>query len=229
MFFAFGQERGGAIAELLSESGIAADFPVYMDGACRVFTQLFTSDEHLWGDGEHAFKIKGVRMIKDWKERLRIAKSGKPYVIIAAPGMGGPGGVSGAFWRQQNLPNRDSLVAFSGFVAPGTDGHQILAKAAARASRGGTPALALVETSRENPEPHTVAMMLRAQIDQYRIGGHNNRERTLKWFEEMSPQIVILTHGDQAAIDQVQAHLDTLGIQSVRADETPSVTLTLED
>jgi Cft2 family RNA processing exonuclease len=228
MFFAFGQERGGAIAELLSESGIAAEFPVYMDGACRVFTQLFTSDEHLWGNGERAFKIKGVKMIKDWRERKRIVTSGKPYVIIAAPGMGGPGGASGAFWRQQNLPNRDALVAFSGYVASGTDGHQILAKAADRAAHGGTPALAFVETSRDNPEPHKVAMMLRAQIDQYRIGGHNDRARTLQWFGEMSPQAVVLTHGDKVAIDQVQAHLDGLGIRTVRADEEPSVTLTLE-
>jgi Cft2 family RNA processing exonuclease len=229
MFFAFGQERGGAIAELLSVSGIAADFPVYMDGACRVFTQLFTSDENLWSRGERAFQIKGVKMIKDWKERLRIARSDKPYVIIAAPGMGGPGGVSGAFWRQQNLPNRDALVAFSGFVAPGTDGHQILAKAAERSAKGGTPFLTFVEQTRENPESHANTMPLRAQVDQYRIGGHNSQELTYGWFAENRPKIAILCHGDQAAIDRVERHLEGLGIKSVRADQTPSVTLTLED
>ena len=225
--FSFAHERSASIAHRIVESGLAAEFPgrFVMDGSARELTKLFLDRTNLWSDLEQPFNIKGIRLIKKSSERATLARGDQSLVVITTPGMGGPCGKAGIFWRGLCLANPDALMCFSGYVAEGTDGRRILDAAAQREHDGKVPVLIFHE---KDPEGETVpvARRLRCQLDQFRIGGHNRN--SFAWFDENQPKVVILSHGDKAALDAVQKYLDGKDVVVYRADETPSVTLPLE-
>lgn len=254
--FAFAQQRAGVVAQILAEAGITAEFPVYLDGGARQLTQLFMTREHLWLDEEQPFCVPGIRMVGKKRERYNIAETGepgdpeedrghrgkkprqakpspKPYVVVFPPGMGGPCGPAGNFWRQKFLTDPNALVLFSGYVAKGTDGRQILDAAAKRAQERQVPILTFWEENRwavkEDEKRFKVTMPLRANVGQIRLGGHGDRRAILSCIEENQPKFVVLSHGDSDALASIAAEVQKMGIQVVRSDRTPSVTLTLED
>ncbi|MFA6603753.1 MAG: MBL fold metallo-hydrolase [Patescibacteria group bacterium] len=225
LFYAFSLHRAGAIAHELQRAGLTRGGRVFLDGSACGFADLYTSDDHIWCDRDEKLVIDRVNHIWERKQREAVLNSNRGYVVIAPPGMGGPGGV-GTWWRRELLPDPGAVVAFSGFVAPDTDGQIILAAEAERQRTGNDQRVKFRETDRLG-HIQSVSLDLACQVEHFRLGGHNDRQGTIKWFLDLAPETAILTHGSMNAIVSVEASLAGSGIKLIRSDLEPVTVIDL--
>ncbi len=225
MFYAFSLHRGGALAHELQRLGLAEDYLVYLDGSAAAFAKMFTTGRHSWCDRDRPFIIDRVNLIDDRRYRERVRDQSGGYVIIAPPGMGGPGGI-GTWWRRELLADPDAVVAFTGYVAAGTDGEKILQAAAEREANGGVPRITFRETDIRGRDID-VTLPLRCQVEHFRLGGHNDRAGTVQWFRDVRPEIAVLSHGSPDSLASVEAELKGSIGRLVRADLEPVVEIDL--
>ncbi len=223
LLYTFALHRAGVIAHELQRRGLCRLGPVYVDGTAADYAKLFTDGRHFWCDRDQPFVIDEVGFIRDRRHRERIAAAAGGCVVIAPPGMGGPGG-SGSWWRREFLPDRDAVVAFTGYVASGTDGDLILKAEAVRQATGSVQRVMFQETDQRG-QVHNVSLPLHCRIEHFRLGGHNNRQGTVRWFLDMVPDIAVLSHGSVGALAQVESDLAGGGMKLIRADLQPEVEL----
>ncbi len=217
MFFAFSKHRGGSLATGLKRSGF--DGMIHMDGGCRYFSEAQTRPEGRWSKLDSPFDLSNVRMVTQ-SSRREIAKS-PSYGVITTNGMGGPGG-TGTFWRAEILPDPDAIAVFTGYVAPGTDGEQIL-KANAERVRTGIPQTLNFDEIDENGVKKKRTMQLRCRVEQVRIGSHPNQNQITEDLERYRPETAILTHGSKASLTAVEQALQGSIPRLIRADIEQSV------
>jgi len=223
LLYTFALHRAGVIAHELQREGLCRIGQVYVDGSAGDYARLFTDRRHFWCDRDRPFVIDEVGLIHDRSQRERICAASGGCVIIAPPGMGGPGG-SGTWWRREFLPDPDAVTAFTGYVAAGTDGDIILRAEAERLASGTVQRAVFRETDRSG-KVRTVSLPLRCRLEHFRLGGHNDRQGTMQWFRDTGPEIAVLSHGSVGALTQIQAELAGSGIRLVRADLQPELEL----
>lgn len=231
---AFATHRGGAIAEELCRSGIAGKASVWMDGACGGRAE-FMSEVCEWSGRERPFVIdERVRPVEpddpshpELSDRRRILEDGGPFVIVASPGMGGPGGAA-SWWRQRLIEDPEALIVFSGYVAPDTDGFAIAEAAAHRERTGETRSLAFRDMDVERWErPKEIIQEVRCRVARIRIGSHDSRGKIIDWFGRHRPEVAVLTHGNEEAFASLARDLDPGIERVVRSDQEPTVELDL--
>ena len=221
LFCAFGIHRGGAIAHELGRHGIPSIAPVYLDGACRHFTEVATGDFGRWSEVDTLLHLDGVRWIdREACPRFK-ASQDAAYAVVSTPGMGGPGG-PGVGWRRQVLPNPEALLVFTGYLAPGTDGARILQAEAVRRETGLNPVLEFADTDPQG-RPRLEKLPFRCRVLQIRIGAHDSRGKILDWFRRYRPETAVLCHGSEAALASLETELAGDLAQVVRADAQRSV------
>jgi Cft2 family RNA processing exonuclease len=226
LIYTFALHRAGAIAHELQRLGLARGGEVFVDGSAADYAQMFASKRHHWCDRDQPLIIDQVNLIKDRRQRQAILGSPGGYVIIAPPGMGGPGGI-GCWWRREFLPDPDAVVAFTGYVASGTDGQLILEAAAEREASRRVQRVVFQETDR-NGQRQRVSLPLKCRIEHFRLGGHNDRQRTIQWFRDVMPETAILSHGCASALADVEAELAGSAIKRlIRSDLQPVVEIDL--
>ncbi len=225
LFYTFSLHRGGALAHELQRLGLADDYLVYLDGSAAAFAKMFATGRHAWCNRDRPFIIDRVNLIEDRRYRERVRDQAGGYVIIAPPGMGGPGGI-GTWWRRELLPDADAVVAFTGYVASGTDGEKILKADAERKASGGVPRLTFRETDIRGRYVD-VNLPLRCQVEHFRLGGHNDRAGSIRWFRDLRPEIAVLSHGSPASLASVEAELKGSIGRLIRADLEPVVEIDL--
>jgi len=223
LLYAFALHRSGVIAHELQRQGVTDIGPVCIDGSAGPCADLFTHKGNFWCDRDRPFVIDEVGLISDHRERRAVRDSPGGLVIIAPPGMGGPGG-TGTWWRRDILPDPDAVVAFTGYVAADTDGAIVLRADAERRRTGQVQRVVFEETDRHG-QVRSVSLPLRCQVEQFRLGGHNDHQRTIQWFRDVAPEVAVLSHGSVAALAQVEAELSGSGLRLVRADIHPEVEL----
>ena len=225
MFYAFALHRAGVLAHELQRLGLADAYPVWLDGSAGQLATMFSGRRHIWCGRDSAFDIGKVGVIADRSERQRLLRSRGGHVLISPPGMGGPGGI-GSWWRKDFLPDPDAIVAFTGYVAADADGAVVL-KADAEHRRTGRPQqLNFRETDRQG-RPQSVSIMLRSQVEHFRLGGHNDRSKTIDWFRQTRPEIAVLSHGSPQSLEDVEAALAGSVPRLVRADKESVVEIDL--
>ena len=223
LIFAFSIHRGGAAAHELQRLDVTADGPVFLDGSARQLTSLLANNRYKWCGRDQPLRLSKIGMIADHSQRRSVARIPTGWCVIAPPGMGGPHGI-GCWWRDQLVNDPDAVLAFTGFVAPGTDGAKLLAAAKERDSLGAKSVpISFTETDRDGHE-YEVETALRCQVKQFRLGGHANRSDTVRWFRGIAPQVAVISHGSPAALESIESELsDMTGTRLVRADREPEV------
>lgn len=221
LIFAFGIHRGGALAHELTRRGIGELGDIYLDGACREFSRIANCAKRAERDFSQPLEINSVRKIDGHFDRVRVVESGKPFVVITTPGMGGPGG-PGTWWRRYILPTDGATVIFSGYVVPGTDGEKMLRAGEKRAKHGGSISLNFtVQNNFGDLEEERIT--LRANIAQVRVGSHNPRGQTLDWFSDYKPGVAVLSHGSRTALASLEQELHGNIPKLIRADADRAV------
>lgn len=225
LLYTFALHRAGAIAHELQRLGIADIGPVFIDGSAGDYARLFADSRYHWCDRDRPFVIDRIGLITDRRDRESIRLSPGGYVIIAPPGMGGPGGI-GSWWRREFLPDPDAVVAFTGYVAPGTDGEIVLRAAEERARTGQVQRAVFHEKDRRG-QKQRVSLAVKCRIEHFRLGGHNDRQRTIQWFRDMAPKTAVLSHGCLGSLSSVEAELSGSIGRLIRADLEPTVEIDL--
>jgi Cft2 family RNA processing exonuclease len=225
LLYTFALHRAAVLAHAFQRSGIADNFPVYIDGSAARFAQMMTTDRLFWCANDSPIRIHDVGFISGWRDRERIFEAHDAFLVIAPPGMGGPGG-SGSWWRRRLLPDREAVVGFTGYVAPGTDGDAIL-QAAKRRTETGHRGYVTVQDVNKNGEVTETELKLNCQVEHFRLGGHNGRLDTVQWFRDVKPEHAVLSHGSTAALARIEAELADSGIQLYRTDQQRTVEIKL--
>jgi predicted metal-dependent RNase len=226
LIYTFALHRAGAIAHELQRLGLADAGRIYLDGSACALSRLYTTGRHKWCDRDGAFDINKIGLIGSRDARQAVQASPDPCVIIAPPGMGGPGGI-GCWWRREFLPDPDAIIAFTGYVASGTDGEIILGAEEARRNGAAGQRLSFQETDRHGRH-YNASLAFRCRIEHFRLGGHNHRAATIQWFRDVMPEIAVLSHGCVQALADVEAELAGSAIKRlIRTDLEPTVEIDL--
>lgn len=224
MVYGFSLHRAGIVAAVLDRAGIAAEYPVYLDGAAAVArAKMMTEPEHLWCDRDRLVRFDDVRIIQDRRDRTDAMRAPGGKIVIATSGMGGPG--SGVPWRPTVFPDEGATVIFTGYVADDSDGAKVL-KAFAEQQPGKPARLTLAETDHMG-KPHEVKYALACDVQRVRLGGHNGPKGTLQWFRDMNAGVNVVSHGCVPALTRVAETLASEGMTVVRADQQPVVEIEL--
>lgn len=223
LFCTFSIHRGTAVAHELQRHGIHKIAPIFLDGGCRKFTRITNDERNHWCENDQLVEIAEVQNMHDRGSREMLMRSGKPYVVIAPPGMGGPGGVMAGDggYREFALPDKRAAIIFTGFVAPGTDGEKIL-----RAAKGRKPGKPCYETFEIQPEkgvPYDRDLPINCEVAQIRLGGHQSRRETIDWYLGMNPIAAVLNHGSRASLASLEAELSADIPNIYRSDVQPRV------
>jgi len=227
LFFTFSIHRGGAVAHELQRRGIHKIAPIFLDGGCRKFTRITNDQRNMWCDNDQLVEIAEVQEMGDRGAREELMRSGKPYVVIAPPGMGGPGGVMSGEggYRDYVLPDKRAAIVFTGFVAPRTDGRKILDAVASR--KPGKPCFETFEVQPEMGRPYNKDLPINCEVDQIRLGGHQSRRETIDWYLDMDPIAAVLNHGSIASLASLEAELSAFIPDIYRSDVQPKVEIDL--
>ncbi len=229
LFCTFGVHRGGAVAESLYQQGVDLVADLVLDGACRKFTKIVQDRASAWCDRDRPLNIGGVTMVPDGKGgsrfREKVLRDQRNFVVIAPPGMGGPGGIV-SYWRREILPNPDAAIVFTGYVAPGTDGEKILTAARCRQQNGLETVCETFNVEGPDGRIEQEDLPIRCNVAQIRLSGHNSRRQTINWFGDHRPEVAVLTHGSKAALASIESELGGLGRLS-RADREHCVEIAL--
>ncbi|MFA5854509.1 MAG: MBL fold metallo-hydrolase [Patescibacteria group bacterium] len=224
LFCTFGIHRGGAVAHELRRHGVPDIAPVYLDGACRHFTEIALSDRGRWSESDTLLQLDGVRMIDhEVHRRNYVLQDHDAYAVVTTPGMGGPGGAA-SFWRRHVLPNPDALLVFTGYLAPDTDGARILQADAERRRTGVIPVLTFEDTDPQG-RPRVEKLPLRCRVLQIRIGAHDSQGKIADWFRGYRPETAVLCHGSEASLASLASQLEGDIDQVVRSDLQRTVEL----
>lgn len=215
LFPSFGIGRGGDIAHELEQRGLNEIGRIFLDGACRKFTEIAQSADGRWCDKDQPLAIRNVRLVENHRYREKIIAYGKA-AIIAPPGMFGPGGVI-TFYRRYILPNPDAALIFTGYVAPGTDGDKIITATRERDVGGPIPHLVFNSLGFDG-QPYSETLPVRCKVLHVRAGGHNPQVEILKWFRAYNPEVAVLTHGSPSALASVEKTLRGDIKHLIRAD-----------
>ena len=117
--------------------------------------------------------------------------------------MGGPGG-SGTWWRQQLLRTKEpSVIAFTGYVSPDSDGHKIISTAQKRENGEYINRITFNEFKRESQRWREKEYPFHCDVEHFHLSAHNDRTKTIQGLREMNPELVMLTHGSKRALKSV--------------------------
>lgn len=230
---AFATHRGGAIVEELSKAAIPDMAPVWMDGACGGRAR-FMGEICEWSGNERPFEFDDrVMLVKpsvgldDAGDRQRILDGGGPFVIVASPGMGGPGGAA-SWWRQRLIEDPEALIVLTGYVAPDSDGFAIAEAVAHRERTGETRTLSFRDMDvKTGEQPREIVQEARCGLARIRIGSHDSRGKIVDWFGRHRPEVAVLTHGSEEAYASLAKDLNPGIERVVSSDQEPSVELEL--
>lgn len=226
LWFTFALHRGGALAHEMARRGLTESGAVYLDGSVRNFTKLMMGEWGSWCELDQPLNLGGVVFVKSKAMREQILGSGG-YAVIAPPGMGGPGGI-GSWWRRDVLPNPDAVAVFTGYVAQGSDGAEIIAAAKRRDETGEEVSVTFEVEDPENPLLTTTETIpIRCKVVQIRTGSHDPRGKILSWFRGYRPEVAMLNHASEAALDSLEGDLRGDIPHLFRADRNPVIEIEL--
>ncbi len=185
---------------------------VFIDGSARDHTRALCSKTSEWCNLDQPYNLENAQFIdkKFANPGMIIERKMRKYVVITTPGNGGPGGPIN-FWRRHFLSDPNALIAFTGYVPPGTDGYEIIKAAKERdlAEKKGVPiTLRVVEhygghAGEVKDETHYLC----CRVEQIRIGSHNPRRLIIEKFRTYKPEVAILSHGSKKSLQSIEAEL----------------------
>lgn len=184
----------------LMRSGDIPTVPLFLDSPLAIrATEVFRKHAHELagvGDGGAFLEASNIHFTETTEESKGIHRYDGGMIVMAASGMCDAGRIRHHLKRY--LPSKKTTVLLTGYQAPATLGALLAAGARAVRIQG--------EDVRVNAQIR--------QIDFY--SGHADRDELVEWIQGRRPigRKVILTHGEQAALDGLKAALTTDGIDA---------------
>lgn len=210
---AFALGRAQELIQIILARGDALEAPVYVDGMVRTVCDAYgtfrdilpASTVRMAGD-EHLFFRGPVRPIRSRRERLDIAQSDRPLIVVSSSGML-TGGASVVYARHFAAEERNAIL-MTGYQDEESPG-RFLQRILQDRQSGQTPLLKLGDA----------AVKVRCEIDTYALSAHADEMELVSFAEAMGAQDSMLVHGDAAARHSLATALRQRG----RSVTTPSI------
>lgn len=210
---AFALGRAQELIQIILARGDELDAPVYVDGMVRTvcdaygtFSDIIPASTLRMAGDDHLFFRGPVRRIRSRQERLDIAQSDRPLIVVSSSGMltGGASVVYARYFAADES-NAILLTGYQDEESPGRFLQRILQ---VRQS-GQTPLLKLADA----------AVKVRCEIDTYSLSAHADEMELVSFAEALGAQDTMLVHGDAAARHSLATALRQRG----RSVTTPSI------
>lgn len=178
--------------------------PVYVDspmataatGVFNIHPECFNKKivEQFVSQGKNPFSVRSLHCITDFKDSQRIAKTDKPYIVIAANGMCEAGRVINHL--KTGLSNPKNTIVVVGYMAENTLGRRILNQ----------EPVVQIEDEDYDLKAEVVS------IDGFSAhADYNEMFRWLRDIDKSKLKKIILVHGDSEAQTALKAFLETNG------------------
>ncbi len=199
--FAIGraQEVLALIHRFKKRSILPAEVPVYTAGSMRAVAELYDRTRFVSPRLDQDFAVEEV-------DQQRFPRSKKAQQnALAGPGIFV---VSSGMMLERTLSNRlaqhligeaRNAVMLVGFSTDDSPAAKLLTAAA---TREGDDSVDVVLERSKGPQP------LRAEVLRFRLSGHSHRRDLIRLVEYLSPQSVILVHGETSAREWMADNID---------------------
>jgi Cft2 family RNA processing exonuclease len=186
------QEMLAMLHRLKTEGAIPADVPIYTAGSMRAIAGLYDDTRRTTPRIDEEFKVYDVE-----QERVPYDSDAKaevldgPGIMVVSSGMMFEPTLSNILARRIVENERDAVLIV---------GHAV----------EGTPAQRLQEAAAEGPgSPVMLAdghgpQPVYCTVERFRFSGHSHRRDLLSIVDRLSPETVVLVHGEPAAQDWMQ-------------------------
>ncbi|MDZ7703619.1 MAG: MBL fold metallo-hydrolase [Trueperaceae bacterium] len=178
-------------------SGVLPPTPIYLDGLVRTLTNAFEEllellpaklQNFVKSSGQPPLLREGVHVVKNKRERMRIAERSEPAVILASSGMLS-GGASPVYARHI-LREVDSALFVVGYQDAESPGRRLL-----ELQRGGEVMLPVQERDVQGFEPVPAL----CEVSRYYLSAHADRGGILAHLSRYPSPRVVLMHGEGGA------------------------------
>ena len=173
------------------------DFPIYLDSPMGFDVSKVFNKYYKWHKlGPEIFNevFRNTRMVKSYKDTLKLADDTLPKIVIAGSGMMNGGRV--LTYLKKHIGNPDSTIIIPGYQAEGTRGRQI---------HEGVHEIKI----------HGEYYPVRAHIEDIRtMSSHADQGQILDWLSglENKPSKVFINHGEPQSSDALRIKIrDTFG------------------
>ena len=166
---------------LMMRAGHIPRQPIYVGGLGRVFTEIYDQKAHLadrqWPDLQLTEELQPIVLEKEELDNIKLG-AGKIFVLTA--------GMLTEFTPAHDLAMRmmsdpRQAIFFVGYADPDTPGGRL------KASKAGEPFLF---------SPGTGQVTRRCELQDFDLTAHADREALLDFAGKVSPQVVLLGHGE---------------------------------
>ena len=202
------QEMLAMLQRLKNEGHIPADVPIYTAGSMRAIAGIYDDTNQTTPRLDEDFKVFDVE-----QERVPYSSDAKkevldgPGIMVVSSGMMFEPTLSNILARRIVENERDAVLIV---------GHAV----------EGTPARRLQEAAAEGPgAPVMLAdghgpQPVHCTVERFRFSGHSHRRDLLEIVDRLSPETVLLVHGEPAAQDWMQHAIEDAheGIEVRRPD-----------
>jgi len=190
------QEMLAMLQRLKDEGSIPSDVPIYTAGSLRAIAGIYDDTRKTTPRLDEDFQVFGVE-----QERVPYSSEAKtdvldgPGIMVVSSGMMFEPTLSNILARRIVENERDAVLIV---------GHAV----------EGTPARRLQDAAANGPKSHLMLadghgpQPVYCTVERFRFSGHSHRRELLKIVDHLSPETVLLVHGEPAAQEWMQGAIE---------------------
>jgi Cft2 family RNA processing exonuclease len=189
------QETLALLDQLKNRGAIPHDVPIYTAGSMRAIADLYDQTRETTPRLDPSFRVFDVD-----QKRLPRSRSGKdeafdgPAICVVSSGMMFEPTLSNLLARRL-VSNENDAILLVGYAKEDTPAHRLMQAAAEG------PGTEVILSHQRGPQP------VRCTVDSFRFSGHSNRNDLLALVEHLTPEEVILVHGETSARAWMAEHI----------------------
>ncbi|MCS3683477.1 MBL fold metallo-hydrolase [Salinibacter ruber] len=183
------------LGQLKREGAIPADVPIYTAGSMRAIAGVYDDTRNTTprvDASDEVYAVDQERVPYESEAKREILEG--PGIMVVSSGMMIEPTLSNVLARRM-VENEDDAVLLVGHPAEGTPARRL--QDAAAEGEGAPVMLA----DGHGPQP------VYCTVERFRFSGHSDRRELLSLVERMTPETVLLIHGDPAAKDWMAEHI----------------------
>ncbi len=190
------QEMIAVLGQLKRQGKIPDDVPIYTAGSMRGVADIYDRTRNNTPRLDSDFRVFGVS-----QERLPYSDSGlrealkEPSIMVVSSGMMFEPTLSNRLGRRL-IEDEKNAVLLVGYSKEDTPARRLLDAAAEG------PGTEVVLSEARGPQP------VRCAVERFRFSGHSNRRELLDIVATLSPDTVVLVHGEPAARAWMQEQIE---------------------
>ncbi len=183
------------LGQLKREGAIPADVPIYTAGSMRAIAGVYDDTRNTTprvDASDEVYAVDQERVPYESEAKREILEG--PGIMVVSSGMMIEPTLSNVLARRM-VENEDDAVLLVGHPAEGTPARRLQDAAA---EGNGAPVML---ADGHGPQP------VYCTVERFRFSGHSDRRELLSLVERMTPETVLLIHGDPDAKDWMAEHI----------------------